>query len=84
MTDPALGRSKPVITASNVDLPDPDGPAIARVSPTSTFRSTPRKMLTAPAALAKVRATPRNRTKGSLGVLGMPEKVTMKPILDEF
>ena len=33
MTEPASGRSSPVITISSVDLPEPDGPSSATASP---------------------------------------------------
>lgn len=72
MIVPSLGRSSPVITANRVDFPDPDGPVMAKVSDGATSKSTPRRMLTAPAALSKVRATPRIWTKG-LGAGGIED-----------
>src|SRR5512132_1159835 len=40
-TRPAEGRSRPPRMASMVDLPDPDGPSRATISPQSTPKSTP-------------------------------------------
>jgi hypothetical protein len=42
VTVPADGRSMPVIMFMIVDLPLPDGPTIATISPLSIARSTPR------------------------------------------
>ena len=42
MTVPAVGRSMPVIMFMIVDLPLPEGPTIATMSPSSIVRSTPR------------------------------------------
>src|ERR1700733_15475078 len=39
MTEPESGRSSPVMTMSNVDLPDPDGPRSATASPRPIWRS---------------------------------------------
>ena len=39
-TRPAVGRSRPPTMPSRVDLPQPDGPMIATVSPSRTIRST--------------------------------------------
>jgi len=39
-TCPDVGRSRPAITDSSVDLPDPDGPSTAMVSPGRTVRVT--------------------------------------------
>ncbi len=36
-TCPAPGRSSPVITLTSVDLPEPDGPAIASCPPAATL-----------------------------------------------
>ena len=54
-THPALGRSSPPISIINVDLPDPEGPTMLTVSPTPILSETPRRMLTGPAALPRVR-----------------------------
>src|SRR5690606_15034765 len=59
-TLPALGRSMPPITASRVDLPEPDGPTTLTELPAATSRSTPRRILTGPAALDSVTWTSRN------------------------
>jgi hypothetical protein len=42
VTVPAVGRSMPVIMFMIVDLPLPEGPTIATMSPSSMVRSTPR------------------------------------------
>jgi len=42
-TSPASGRSTPARHSSSVDLPEPDGPLTARISPRSTCRLMPRK-----------------------------------------
>jgi hypothetical protein len=41
-TDPLVGWSSPDIRLSSVDLPDPDAPQIATISPVSTAIDTPR------------------------------------------
>ncbi len=41
-TVPLLGRSRVPIRCSSVDLPDPDGPAMAASSPGATVKLTPR------------------------------------------
>ena len=51
---PEVGRSIPPITASSVDLPEPDGPITLTELPAGTSRSTPRKILTGPAVLVRV------------------------------
>jgi hypothetical protein len=43
VTVPAVGRSMPVIMFMIVDLPLPDGPTIATMSPSAIVRSTPRR-----------------------------------------
>src|SRR5713226_4457125 len=40
-TEPALGRSSPLITRRTVDLPAPFGPTMQERLPSSTVRSTP-------------------------------------------
>src|SRR5919106_1744781 len=59
-TLPEVGRSMPPITASRVDLPDPDGPTTLTELPGSTSRFTPRRILTGPAVLESVTCTSRN------------------------
>lgn len=43
---PPLGRSMPDSTAISEDLPDPDGPSSATLSPAATLKSTPRRIST--------------------------------------
>ena len=50
---PPVGRSSPEITAISELLPEPDGPRMASVSPSSSLRSIPRRI--------SVRAAPRPR-----------------------
>ena len=57
MMRPDVARSRPDSTARREDLPDPEGPRIATLSPSSSCRATPRKMSTGPAAPASVRVT---------------------------
>jgi acyl-CoA thioesterase I len=65
----------PVISAIIDDLPDPEGPRMATVSPGPILSETARKISTGPAALAKVRPTDDKDTTGaSDGVL-----IDMKP-----
>jgi hypothetical protein len=40
-TSPLVGSSRLPAMVSNVDLPDPDGPITATISPARTDRSTP-------------------------------------------
>src|SRR5262245_13114699 len=48
---PSVGSSSPASNASNVDLPAPDAPMIATVSPASMFRSTAARMVSVPSGL---------------------------------
>ena len=50
----------PPITASRVDLPEPDGPTTLTELPASTSRSMPRRILTGPALLVSVTCTSRS------------------------
>ena len=50
----------PPITASRVDLPEPDGPTTLTELPAATSRSTPRRILTGPAVLDSVTWTSRS------------------------
>ena len=50
----------PPITASRVDLPEPDGPTTLTELPAATSRSTPRRILTGPAVLESVTCTSRS------------------------
>ena len=54
-TDPEDGRSRPAMSMSMVVLPEPEGPTTARVSPCSTVRLTPFRMLTGPEPAVSVR-----------------------------
>src|SRR6185503_17432257 len=54
-TVPPSGRSRPAITFSRVDLPQPDGPSSTANSPFSTVRSIPLRTSTGPNRLC----TPR-------------------------
>jgi hypothetical protein len=47
-TSPEVGRSRPPRRCSIVDFPEPDAPMIARNSPCSTARETPRSASTCP------------------------------------
>ena len=40
-TSPAIGRIRPLITLSSVDLPAPLGPSSAKTLPAGTLKSTP-------------------------------------------
>ena len=62
-TDPAVGGSRPATSRKRVLLPDPDGPTIARNSPSSTVRSTPR---TASTPFANAFPSPRNTTPANI------------------
>ncbi len=60
---PAVGVSRPPIRRSRVDLPQPDGPMTATISPRCrASRSTPRSTSRGPCAVAKVRPTPSSAT----------------------
>jgi hypothetical protein len=48
LTSPRSGRSKPAITLSRVDLPQPDGPTMATNSPSRTSKLTPSTTGSAP------------------------------------
>src|ERR1700726_2188487 len=43
-TSPAVGAASPEMSASRLDLPDPDGPVTARLWPGSTVTSTPERI----------------------------------------
>ena len=47
-TRPVLGESSPASSASSVDLPAPDAPTMARVSPVRTLRLTSARMVSGP------------------------------------
>ena len=48
---PLLGWSSPASRPSRVDLPEPDAPVIASVSPAATTRSTSLRMTSGPSAV---------------------------------
>jgi hypothetical protein len=50
VTRPADGRIMPASSAMRVDLPEPDGPTRATISPEPMVRSTPASATTSPAA----------------------------------
>ena len=50
LTRPADGRMRPESSAISVDLPDPDGPTSASISPGAIDRSTPASATTSPAS----------------------------------
>ena len=45
---PELGASAPAMASSRVDLPAPFGPTTLTISPSATFKVTPRSALTGP------------------------------------
>ncbi len=53
-TRPVLGESSPASKANKVDLPAPEAPTIARVSPVRTLRLTSARMVSCPSGLATV------------------------------
>ena len=50
LTRPADGRISPASSAIRVDLPEPDGPTRASISPGAMVRSTPARATTSPAS----------------------------------
>ncbi len=62
---PSGARSlDPPRTIITVDFPEPEGPTRLTVSPASISSETPRKMLTGPAALSRVKWTSSSTTSG--------------------
>src|SRR5699024_1044351 len=59
---PALGRSRPATRRSRVDLPQPEGPITATISPARSSRSSSRSTSCRPWPAANVRATASRRT----------------------
>ncbi len=51
VSEPASARSSVPSTCSSVDLPTPEAPTIATISPTATSRSTPHSTRTSPAGV---------------------------------
>ncbi len=60
----ALGCSRPAITIISVDLPEPDGPISATVSPAASVSDTPRRISTGPAAPVRLRRTSSSAIRG--------------------
>ena len=48
VTVPAVGRTRPQMPLSNVDLPAPLVPRSATISPSTTSKSTPKRICTGP------------------------------------
>lgn len=63
-TGPESGRLSPARRWSRVDLPDPEGPSTATISPASTVSQASWRATTAAQVLVKVRATPTARSIG--------------------
>ena len=61
---PPLARSRPVSTAINELLPEPEGPSSASVSPAMTFRSIPLRMETGAVPLPRVRVSASAKMTG--------------------
>ena len=53
-TRPVLGESSPASSASNVDLPAPDAPTMASVSPVRTLKLTSARIVSNPSGLDTV------------------------------
>src|SRR6185503_17422350 len=65
-TLPDVARSRPPATIIRLDLPAPEGPTTAVISPEAISSVMPRRILTMPASLAMSRWTSVNRTIGWL------------------
>src|SRR5690348_1283989 len=63
-TVPESGRSKPAITISSVDLPEPDGPTKPTASPAPICRPTSFRMCTRAAPCPSDRLTPASEIAG--------------------
>src|SRR6185312_1172213 len=63
-TRPLVTRSSPPSTIISVDLPEPDGPTKPIAVPDSMVAEMPRRTLTGPAALVRVRRTSSKRISG--------------------
>src|ERR1700728_1678774 len=62
MTEPASGRSSPVITIKSVDLPEPDGPSSATASPFAICKLMSRRIWSRAAPRPSDRLTPSSAT----------------------
>src|SRR5205085_731086 len=65
-TAPSSGRSNRPATCSNVDLPAPDGPTRATLSPLPRRKEIPRSTSSLSPACLNVRTTPSSSSAGSL------------------
>lgn len=74
-TDPPVGRSRPEIMLSMVDLPHPEGPITATASPARISSDTPSRAVVSPYSLR----TPSSRTAAS----PLLSSVTMHRTLSE-
>src|SRR5271168_1049914 len=84
-TEPEFGRSKPVITMSSVDLPEPDGPSSATASPRPILRSMSRRIWTRPAPRPSERLTPRSAMASlTTGYLEMSSMLPTGPRLRSY
>src|ERR1043166_3078457 len=72
MTVPASGRSRPAITISNVDLPEPDGPMSPTASPRAICRSMSLRIWTRAAPRPSARLMPVN----AMAPAGPPAEVS--------
>src|SRR5262245_42693802 len=61
-TRPEVARSRPPAIIIRLDLPAPEGPTTAAISPAAMSREMPRRILTVPASLAMSRWTSAKRT----------------------
>ena len=73
---PDVGTSTHPRMCSNVDLPHPDGPRMARYSPAAISSDTPRKACTGPAAIGNVLT--RSRATIILSLVLTPERSTRR------
>src|SRR5207237_1598594 len=60
--EPSKPPSSSPTACSRVDLPEPDGPSRATISPSRTFRSTPRSTWISTSAWTKLRLRPSTRS----------------------
>ena len=72
---PPVGASSPPTRRRSVDLPHPEGPTIATISPAATSTSTPRRTSRRPRATGKLRSTPCRRTGCAVPAIAGPRAV---------
>jgi hypothetical protein len=68
----------PAATEIREDLPEPEGPIMATLSPAETVRSTPRRMFTEPATEGRLSVRAERLSGGEAGwdsVMGLPRAV---------